>query len=74
MTGTTNRYLICEKDHTKFGGSIFLSDFNTDYRRKDSPNGSSIASRIINDWNFDKRCQKNIENNNRENIGRNKNG
>lgn len=46
MTGTTNRYGIYEVDHTKFGGLIFPSDFNTDNRRKDNINGSQIASRI----------------------------
>lgn len=46
MTGTTNRYGIYEVDHTKFGGIIYQSDFNTDYRGKDNTNGSQIASRI----------------------------
>lgn len=46
MTRKTNRYGIYEVDYTKFGGLIFPSDFNTDYRGKDNTNGSSIASRI----------------------------
>lgn len=46
MTGTTNRYGIYKTDHTKFGGLIFPSDFNTDYRGKDNIHGSQIASRI----------------------------
>lgn len=46
MTETTNRYGIYEVDHTKFGGLIFPSDFNTDNRRKNNINGSQIASRI----------------------------
>ena len=29
-----------------FGGLIYPSDFNTDYRGKDNNNGSQIASRI----------------------------
>lgn len=46
MTHKTNRYGIYEVDRTKFGGLIFPSDFNTDYRGKDSTHGSQIASRI----------------------------
>lgn len=46
MRGTNNRYVIYKVDHTKFGGLIYLSDFNTDYRGKDNTNGSQIASRI----------------------------
>ncbi len=49
MTRKTNRYGIYEVDYTKFGGLIFPSDFNTDYRGKDNTNGSSIASRIETD-------------------------
>ena len=36
-------------DHTTFGGIIYSSDFNTDYRGKDNTNGSFIAQRIISD-------------------------
>lgn len=61
MTGTTNRYGIYEVDHTKFGGIIYPSDFNTDYRRKDNTNGSLIASRIHQDQKFDMQCRKNRE-------------
>ena len=46
MTGTTNRYGIYEVDHTKFGGLIFPSDFNTDNRGKNNYGGSIIAIRI----------------------------
>lgn len=46
MIGTTNRYGIYEVDHTKFGGLIFPSDFNTDNRGKNNYSGSQIASRI----------------------------
>ena len=48
-------------DHTTFGGVIYPSDFNTNYREKDNTNGSSIAHRITNDSNFDKQCKKNKE-------------
>jgi len=56
---TTRRYNI---DHTTFGGEIYLSDFETDYRGKDNKNGSSIAQRIVSDLRFDEQCRKNIEN------------
>lgn len=46
MTHKTNRYGIYEVDHTKFGGLIFPSDFNTDNRSKNNYGGSQIAIRI----------------------------
>lgn len=46
MTQKTNRYEIYEVDHTKFGGLIFPSDFNTDNRGKNNYDGSQIAIRI----------------------------
>ena len=58
MTGTTNRYGIYEVDHTKFGGLIFPSDFNTNYREKANTNGSQIASRIEADWNREEKLWK----------------
>jgi len=61
MTQTTNKYETHEVDHTRFGGVIYLSDYNTDYRGKDNTRGSQIAKRIISDRNFDYRCKKNIE-------------
>ena len=48
-------------DYTTFGGVIYPSDFNTDYRGKVNTNGSSIAHRIANDCKFDKQCKKNKE-------------
>lgn len=56
---TTRNYNV---DHSTFGGIIYQSDFETDYRGKDNNNGSSIAQRIISDFLFDERCRKNIEN------------
>ncbi len=56
---TTGNYKI---DHSTFGGRIYLSDFETDYRGKDNNNGSSIAQRIVSDLKFDEQCRKNIEN------------
>ena len=59
-------------DHTQFGGYVYASDFNTDYRGKSSiHNGSIIASRIARDQKFDEQCKKNIEN--KQNYGGNKN-
>ncbi|MDE6760580.1 MAG: hypothetical protein K2J90_07840 [Lachnospiraceae bacterium] len=50
-------------DHTTYGGLIYPSDFNTDYRRKVNANGSAIASRIILDKKFDQDLIKNRERN-----------
>lgn len=61
MTETTNRYGIHEIDHATFGGIIYPSDFNTDYRGKDNTYGSPIAQRIISDQKFDQQCKKAIE-------------
>lgn len=47
--------------HETFGGCVCASDFETDYRGKDKTH-SKIADRIFTDWNFDKRCMKNIQN------------
>lgn len=63
MTGTTNRYGIYEVDHTKFGGIIYPSDFNTHYRGKNNTNGSQIASRIETDWRREEKLWKKRRNN-----------
>lgn len=49
-------------DHTRFGGLIYESDFNTEYRKDASKSGSSIAKDIISDWKFDEDCRKNALN------------
>lgn len=64
MAQTTNRYGIHEVDHTKFGGLIKFSDFNTNYRSKDNTHSSKIAQRIISDQKFDEQCRKNVESRN----------
>ncbi len=56
---TTENYNV---DHSTFGGIIYQSDFETNYRGKDNNKGSSIASRIASDLRFDQQCKKNIEN------------
>lgn len=61
MTETFCNTSTYQVDHSTFGGLIYLSDFETDYRGNDSNNGSSIASRIACDWKFDNQCKKNRE-------------
>lgn len=56
----------------KFGGLIFYSDFETEYRGKDQES-SSIAKRIFEDLNFDRYCKANVENRNRQQIFKNRN-
>lgn len=53
-------------DHSTFGGLIYLSDFNTDYRAKVNTHGSTTAQRIISDWKFDRQCKLNAENRQRQ--------
>lgn len=48
-------------DPTRFGGLIYPSDFNTDFRGNNT-HGSEIAARIMSDMKFDMRCKHNIEN------------
>lgn len=47
-----------DKEHIHFGGKIYPSDFNTDYRGKDNTNGSSIAARIETDFRWEKKLLK----------------
>lgn len=49
-------------DHFTFGGLIYPSDFNTDYRGKDNTNGSPIANRIACDKKLDQQWRKLISN------------
>ena len=63
MTETFYKTENYNTDPTRFGGIIYYSDFNTDFRGKDNTNGSEIAKRIISDWVFDMECKCNIENN-----------
>lgn len=65
MTEKFNRYCIREVDHCTFGGIIYPSDFNTDYRGKDNTYGSPIAKRIISDQKLDQRWRKIIEERNK---------
>lgn len=54
LFNTTKTYKV---DHSKFGGIIYPSDFNTISRGNN--NGSFIASRIVSDNQFDEQCRKN---------------
>lgn len=60
MTETFHKTKNYKIDHSTFGGLIFHSDFNTDYRGKNNDYGSPIAKRIIQDNNFDTQCKKNL--------------
>lgn len=62
MTNTYHTSNIFHVDHSTFGGVIYPSDFETDYRRKNSQTGSAIASRIMSDLRFDRQCRQNVEN------------
>lgn len=44
-------------DHTRFGGTIYFGDFETDYRG-DNHELSTIAQRIASDMKFDERCKR----------------
>lgn len=48
-----------DKEHQHFGGFIYQSDFNTDYRGDDNINGSTIASRIETDFRREKKLYQN---------------
>lgn len=66
MTETFNTTKNSKVDRTKFGGIIYPSDFNTDYRGKDNTNGSQIASRIEADWRREEKLWKKERNKNYE--------
>lgn len=48
-----------EADHSKFGGLVFPSDFNTNGRGKNNYSGSPVAKRIADDDRFDHQCERN---------------
>lgn len=52
-----------DKDHKHFGGLIYQTDFNTDYRGMDNLNGSPIASRIETDFRREKKLYQCNSNN-----------
>lgn len=73
MTNSTRNYYTPSNyaDHSTFGGTIYLSDFATDYVGK-SQKDSSIARRIMSDWKFDQQCKRNREKGDIRKIKKNK--
>lgn len=61
MTETYYKTKNYKVDYSTFGGIIFPSDYNTELSKNLNIKGSSIASRIISDRNFDNQCRKNME-------------
>lgn len=55
MTNNFYRTETFDKEHRHYGGKIYQSDFNTDYRGKECTNGSSIAARIMSDFRREKK-------------------
>ena len=56
----TNNYNV---DHSTFGGLIHASDFNTEYKKEPKKNeGSSVAAGIASDMRFDRMCEANAIN------------
>lgn len=52
-------------DHSRFGGLVAPSDFDTSYMGTNTDNqkkSSSIASRIASDMKFDEQCLRDAEN------------
>lgn len=66
MADTFYRTGPSKKMSSEFGGIIYPSDFNTEFRGRNNPDGSSIAKRIVNDQKFDRQCRTNGENRNRK--------
>lgn len=55
MTETFYRTGSYKVDHTTYGGTLSSFDFEGHHTM------ATMAQRIISDFNFDKRCKKNIE-------------
>lgn len=60
MTKNFHKTETYDKEHLHFGGIIYSSDYNTDYRRKNNTHGSPIAKHIADDKRFDEQCRKNV--------------
>ena len=54
----TGKYYV---DHSTFGGLIYLSDFNTEHKGTITKRSSTLATRILSDWSFDKQCARDKE-------------
>lgn len=70
MTENFYRTGTYKSSHSTFGGRIYLSDFETDYRGKNNYE-SPIAQRIASDHKFDDRCRRNIDDRKNNRIWRN---
>lgn len=70
MTETFYRTGPHKVDRSDFGGLIYQSDFNTNGRGKPSPNGSTIAKRIIED----KKWMKNLIKTSKQGTNKKENG
>lgn len=57
MKKTVNATKPYNADPSTYGGKIYLSDFNTYYRKRNNVHGSAIAARIIQDRKFDEQCR-----------------
>lgn len=57
-----------EEFHRKFGGTVYQSDFNTDYRGKDNEDGSHIAARIESDYRREMKIMGRQPKNIRQNV------
>lgn len=68
MTENFYRTRNYKPDHSAFGGYIYLSDFETDYRGKNNNHGSIIAQRIASDLRFDEQCRRNIVSRTRKKV------
>lgn len=63
---TNYKTKLFDKEHRHFGGLIYPSDFNTDYRGNDNIRGSYIAQRIEADFNREYKLNKLNERNNKK--------
>lgn len=54
-----------DREHKHFGGKIYPSDFNTDYRGDDNTKGSTIARRIEIDFRWERSLLRQYANTNR---------
>lgn len=65
MTETKNYLKNYKPDHTRYSGTIYESDFCTEFKSEPlAREGSEVAKRITNDMKFDEKCRKNLENKN----------
>lgn len=61
MNELLHRTPINQKDPSTYGGLIYPSDFNTNFRANGNAGSSAIAARILSDQRFDMQCRKKQE-------------